>query len=278
MILPSCRAGKITGCRLLATQKRIAQTRDRLTTRVSKMNVYLLSDPRTAGIKGFYIPPIECAEGQGVVALGRVQLNMGVVEIQHNRLAGRLGFSVVSDTDFLSDSADPIGNFRLAEPDIWGFILLPIIFPSEPSCKFEQSRVINNLPGYSVDVSSQYVGLVKENGMAGLDKVKELQPRTAEKFWAEKIYGFMYSATDHIGTVWAVKTMAGLTGPIPYREVGKFLNVLARHVSPDFTILKFLRNVDGSLDKEEVNVARNESVYPSCLRWPEEMMLIKPQT
>ena len=84
----------------------------------------------------------------------------------------------------------------------------------------------------------------------------------------------MYSSHADVGHVWAIKTTSGLSGPIPFNRVRDFLNVLARHVSPHFHVLRFLPE-DGasSMNKLRIRVNPQEVVFPSCLRWPPEMML-----
>jgi hypothetical protein len=277
VILPGCGAGKTRGCNLIGVQKRIAETQHRLTTRVGKLDIKRLSDPTTAVIKGFYLRPEDCADGRGVVVFRKVQLSMGVVDVQHRQIAEDMGLRVENDNQMILDSGAETGFFRLVDRNVWGFLLLPLVLRSSPILRTHDSFLFDERPGYSLQVSDRYVGLARANGMADLTGIEDISQRTAYKFWGQKMYAFMYSATDHIGTVWAVQTLAGLTGPIPFRHVNEFLLVLARHVSPDFTVFRFLPDRQGKegIDKRRLDIAPYDVKYPSCLRWPEEMMLVK---
>jgi hypothetical protein len=275
MKMPPCSGKKAEGCMLLRIQKRIAENQNRLTTRVGKLDINRLSDPATAVIKGFYLRPGDCPEGRGVVVFRKVRLAMGVVDVQHRQIAEDMELTVESDTRMILDSGVETGSFRLAEQNVWGFSMLPLDFHKSATRRSDQSSLIDEQPGYSLVVSDRHVGLARENGMAGLQEVEEIGYSTAHKFWGEKMYAFMYSSTEHVGTVWAVKTVAGLTPPIP--NVQEFLLVLARHVSPDFSVLGFLpdRQNRTGMHKKRIMVAPQDAKYPSCLRWPSEMMLVK---
>ncbi|MBU0671852.1 MAG: hypothetical protein KJ732_02360 [Candidatus Margulisbacteria bacterium] len=249
---------------------------------MSKLNIDLLMNPATSLIKGLWFQKKDCPEGQGLTVFRQVMFSLGKADLQHKDIAEDVGLTVGYDSDSFSDSGYQAGICTLAEKNVWGFVMLPIIFENNVLSSSTNLQSDHDRGGYVLDVSDKHVGLIAEGGLVGLDQngVENIGEQTARRFWREKIYAFMYSREDAFGMVWGIKTVAGLTGPVPYVLVNEFLSDLARFVAPHFTILKFMPvpNSSSGMLKERINIKDEEAREPSCLRWPEDLMLLNQLT
>ncbi len=288
--MPSCiGAAPNSGCRLIGLRDHVVDHTDLLTTRPSKLTIRQLASPSSV-IKGLYYPP-GCSQGQGVVAFSR-RISDGIInEKSHTDIANDLGLLVRTGTASIGDgSGVKTGARNLMDPDIKGFILHPI----------------------NVEVSQKTALLIPTMAEFGIMTVEDTNLQTLlftqVEFMAKRdIIAIMYVNSPHMSGMWAVAPKSGLTGMILFHERDAFLKTLARHVSPDFTILRFFeRDIktfrrrfygqfdnmggtsvdelaeqkvsDGSVVLQEPIVVTPEEVqHPSCLRWPKEMMLPLPK-
>lgn len=277
--IPPCQAAKSAGCRLLAVQQRVMNSMQRVATRVTRMNINMLKNPGSGVIKGLWLTSKDCSYNRGLIIFGRPAISMGRMDYQHKDLAVSIGLRLERDREAFSDSGYQAGITTLAEKDVWGFALIPVRFRSGNSLQsyLSSDGMANN---YELIVPKSTTQLICSEDKVRLNEagIEDIGQRTAVKFWRQRIYGFMYSNIEDIGTVWVVKTAAGLTGVMPYFHVLQFMNDLARYVSPHFAVFRFMPTDRQKLVKERIAVSDEDVAYPSCLRWPAEFMLVNQLT
>ncbi|NQU18465.1 MAG: hypothetical protein HQ564_10445 [Candidatus Saganbacteria bacterium] len=272
-----------SGCRLLGLRDHVVKHATLLTTRPSKLTIHQLASPSSV-IKGLYYPP-GCPQGQGTVAFSRRESDGLINDKSHTDIASDLGLRVQAGPCSIGDgSGVRTGQRELSDPDIKGFILHPITFEGEEK------------PLLSIPTKEDF-GSIKVEA----PDTRSLTFMQMETMVGGGIIAIMYINAPHMSGMWAVTPRSGLTGEIPYLMRSDFVDTLSRHVSPDFTIIRFLEmeintfrrmfspgfGVDNINEyaqekvserkttfQEPLAVSHEEVLNPSCLRWPKEMQLI----
>lgn len=254
----------VSPCRLLGLQKSVISNRE-LTTRIQNLSFQRIVNPGTNKIKGlFFSAPSNCSYGQGAT-LFSVQTDY------HIDIAKRAGLSISEGDVGIGDGSIPETGMRdLQDKGIMGFILNPVVIEESPSVTKDDVSMVEIDKGQEITlrVSSTNGRLLLADQEIKTENLREIGPETASILNSNHaIYGFL----------WAVQASSGLTGRMPFYVVDRFLASLARHVAPDFEILKFIIR-DRQLDKSTLLVGEEEATHPSCLRWPQEMMLGAPDS
>jgi hypothetical protein len=277
---------RVPDCRHIQVQRSIASNLQRTTTRLSesKMPGFNLGDLRRNNIdiiKGLLVladvSKAGCVEAQPLIVFGKPIICGQKADYQHMDIASSLGLT--ERVAVPQQRANLIGaafEKRLL-PGVYGFSISPIQFSSETA--IAQSQVEFPLSGDRICrvkvAESKVPGMVNGlNGEVDLNKLRRIEEKTAQRFWEQNVYAFLFRANqERDKEVWAVYASSGAGGNIPNDGMSIFLDALARHVAPEFMVFQFLA-VGGTFVRNRVAVSWARAKRPNCLEWPSRIRLL----
>lgn len=234
-----CRKGNVSGCRMLDIQRRVLNSGGRATTRLTGgANGNIASfetDTAAHRIKGFYAGG-QCLDSNGIVVFHQVQ-GSRMRAPHHENIAPMLELGVERDYNDIGESGPRAVG--LVDRGIWGIILERIDYKLNPRESLSDE-----------DIEDQH---------------------------RRRVYGYFFDSTvNSPNDFWQIVAFSGLAGEIPGEVIPKFLDTLARCLTPSFSLFALPpRLQNGNLVTGLVKVPLDGVFQPSCLRWPEDQMLVQ---
>ena len=271
-----CRKIPISPCRQKRLQEIVVNQYSReLTPKLTReRNVGLnLEDLRRNAsdiIKGLVvIPEFEvdsCPLAEPLIIFGKPVLAGWRADFQHKDIAAKLGLVRSLKVEFDGETQY---EKRFA-PGVWGFAMTPLKISS---ADWVDQTTVN----YANDGSQQFTLRVnektyadlfdKESGTISNGALSNVSSETAVKLLQEGCVGFVIDGQkSRSDEIWAVIAASGFAGAIPKDRRDQFLSALAKHIAPDYKLLRFFADTNpaGAI----IDVAPEQAANPNCLYWP----------
>jgi hypothetical protein len=234
-------------------------------------------------VKGLLVAPnissFPCREARPMIVFGKPVVNERKADYQHMDLAKSL---TLTEPEIRSDhEVDVLGYDRYGprhlKEGVWGFVLMPMRFSVDTTIE----HTLINFPKERSSPCHVKVCPETENGFVDPEteevdflRIRNIEEKSARKFWKNSIYAFLFrAAPERDKEVWAVCVKSGAAGIMPMDTLGIFLETLARHVAPEFKVFQFI-SLGGSYYRNRIRISWTQAKFPSCVLWPERMMLL----
>lgn len=282
----------VTSCRHIEVQKAMLAARmEQHTTRLSEKKMPgLSSDGSSQGngltfselsrnnvpiVKGLFVQhdvlSYACDSSQPLIVFGKPVIHGQQFDYQHMNLA--MSLRLTENVPLPRDRAVLLGrNFeRGLAKGVSGFTISPIRFSagnniSQTKIKFPTEK--NEVCEILVDAQAEEGLLDQDSGEVDLEKVQKISQSTAKQLWNHYVYALLFrAAPERDREIWAVSTVSAAGGKMKKDAVVEFLNVLARHVAPEFKVFRFLR-IGDVFQRNLIGVSWARAKRPNCLYWP----------